>query len=79
MSRLLTHSLVDEAGETPVDDQRKYGANRAFSPYLRKPIRSLDEVQHDDRHGESEAREQAYDRLDNNVFRISGFRISGSR
>ena len=65
---------MDEAGENPVDEQRKSGANRAFSPYLRRPIRTLDEVQHGDRHGESEAREQASERLDNNVFRMSGSR-----
>lgn len=54
-----------------MDEHRKSGANRAFSPYLRRPIRSLDEVQHDDRRGDSDAGEQADERLDNNVFRMS--------
>lgn len=54
-----------------MDDHRKSNANRAFSPYLRRPIRSLDEVQHNDGHGDSEPCEQAHDRLDNNVFRMS--------
>lgn len=54
-----------------MDDHRKTHANRAFSPYLRRPIRTLDEVKHDDRHGESETGEQAHDRLDNNLFRMS--------
>jgi hypothetical protein len=62
---------VDEAGENPVDENRKSGANRAFSPYLRRPIRSLDEVQHDERRGDTDVGEQADDRLDNNVFRMS--------
>ena len=54
-----------------MDEHRKSSANRAFSPYLRRPIRTLDEVQHDDRQGDSEAREQAHDRLDNNAWRMS--------
>lgn len=57
-----------------MDEKRKSGLHRAFSPYLRKPIRTLDEAQHEDRQGDSEAREQAQDRLDNNVFRISSGR-----
>lgn len=67
---------MDEAVKKPVDEQRKSGANRAFSPYLRRPIRSLDEVQHDERDGDSETREreQAHERLDNNAFWISGGR-----
>lgn len=54
-----------------MDENRNSGANRAFSPYLRRPIRSLDEVQHDDRRGDTDAGEQAGERLDNNVFRMS--------
>ncbi len=54
-----------------MDENRNSGANRAFSPYLRRPIRSLDEVQHDDRRGDTDVGEQAGERLDNNVFRMS--------
>ena len=54
-----------------MDENRKSGANRAFSPYLRRPIRSLDEVQHDDRRSDTNAGEQADERLDNNVFRMN--------
>ena len=71
MSGVQTHSLVDGAGDNPVDENANSGANRAFSPYLRRPIRSLDEIQHGDRQGSSETREQAHDRLDNNLFRMS--------
>jgi hypothetical protein len=74
MQRIKTHSLVDELGENPVEEKQKSSANRAFSPYLRRPIRSLDEVQHDDRHSDMEAREQAQERLDNNAFRMSNGR-----
>lgn len=57
-----------------MEEKRKNSAHRAFSPYLRRPVRSLDEVQHDDRQGDLEAREQAHKRLDNNAFRISDAR-----
>ncbi|WP_156092628.1 hypothetical protein [Rhodovibrio salinarum] len=54
-----------------MDNQQKSSLNRAFSPYLRKPIRSLDEVRHDDRRSDAERNEQAHERLDNNAFRTS--------
>jgi hypothetical protein len=57
-----------------VDDQRKSAATRAFSPYLRRPLRALEEVEHAQSHGHGDTGEEVHERLDNNLFRISGTR-----
>lgn len=57
-----------------MDESQKNASGRAFSPYLRKPIRSLEEARHEGHSQDSEACEQARERLDNNVFRMSNAR-----
>jgi hypothetical protein len=56
-----------------VENTRNTPSNRATSPYLRKPIRSLDQVRHEEHAyaGDAGPQEQADQRLDNHAFRMS--------
>jgi hypothetical protein len=53
-----------------VDSERDKPSQHATSPYLRRPIRSLDEARHATSAGKELPSEQAEERLDNHAFRL---------
>jgi organic radical activating enzyme len=57
-----------------VESEREKPGRAATSPYLRRPIRSLEEARSATLTGGEPPTEQAEERLDNHVFRLNGAR-----
>lgn len=53
-----------------MDSERDKPNHQATSPYLRRPIRSLDEARYATSAGDELPGEQADERLDNHAFRV---------